>query len=79
MKASVSVSGSNTTVALYLAKNGTLLNRSKVAITTASAGQPRVVSLTSRAEFEPGEYVELFLANEGGTGDITISTLDLTV
>jgi hypothetical protein len=79
VNATVSVSGSNTTVALYLAKNDTLLDRSKVAISTASAGQPRVVSLTSRAEFEPDEYIELWLANEGGTGDITISTLDLTV
>jgi hypothetical protein len=79
VNATVSVSGSNTTVALYLAKNGTLLDRSKVAITTASAGQPRVVSLTGRAEFQPNDYVELYLANEGGTGDITISTLDVTI
>jgi hypothetical protein len=75
----VSVSGSNTTVALYLAKNGTLLDRSKVAITTASAGQPRVISLVARAELVTNDFLELYLANEGGTGDITISTLDVTV
>lgn len=79
VSATVSVSGSNTTVALYAAKNGNVLGRSKVAITTASAGQPRVVSITSRVEFEPGDYVELYLANEGGTGDITVSTLNATV
>jgi len=77
--ATVSVSGSNTTVALYLARNGTLLDRSKVALTTASAGQPRTVSIVARAELQPDDYLELYLANEGGTGDITVSTLDLTV
>jgi hypothetical protein len=77
--ATVSVSGSNTTVALYLARNGTLLDRSKVDITTASAGQPRNVTIVARAELEPDDYLELYLANEGGTGDITVSTLDLTI
>ena len=34
---------------------------------------------TARAELVPNDYLELWLANEGGTGDITVSTLDLTV
>jgi CRISPR/Cas system CMR-associated protein Cmr5 small subunit len=79
LSASISVSGSNTTVAFYVAKNGTIAGRSKVRLTTASAGQPRSTSLTARVQFDPGDYVEMFIANEGGTGDITVSNLDVTV
>lgn len=79
LTASVSVSGSNTTVALYVVKNGTVLDRAKVDVTTASAGQPRAVSLSARLMLQTDDYVELWLANEGGTGDITVSTLDVTI
>lgn len=77
--ATVSVSGSNTTVAIYAVKNGTVLNRTKVDITTASAGQPRSAALTSRIPFTQDDYLEIWLANEGGTGDITVSTLEVVV
>lgn len=75
----VSISGSNTTAAVYFAKNGSVLNRSGIEITTASAGQPRAVSLASRIEFEPNDTLEVYLANEGGTGDLEVSTLEVTI
>jgi len=75
----ISLSGSNTTAAVYFVKNGTVLNRTKVDITTASAGQPRTASLTSRIPMVPNDWVEVWLANEGGTGDIEVSTLEVTI
>lgn len=77
--ATVSVSGSNTTVAVYFAKNGSVLQRSSVDITTASAGQPRNVTLVTRVEMQQNDYLEVWLSNEGGTGDLEVSTLEVTV
>lgn len=77
--ATVSVSGSNTTVAIYFAKNGNILNRSAVDITTASAGQPRAVTVVSKVDLVTDDYLEVWLANEGGTGDIEVSTLEVSI
>lgn len=79
IQATVAVSGSNTTLAIYIAKNGSVLNRSSVTLTTASAGQPRAATVVSRVQLLTDDYLEVWLANEGGTGDITVSTLDVTI
>lgn len=78
-QATVSVSGSNTTVAIYFAKNGTILNRSAARVTTASAGQPRSVSVVSRLDLSTNDDIEIYLANEGGTGDLEVSTLEVII
>lgn len=77
--ATVSVSGSNTTIAVYFAKNGTVLNRSAVRVTTASAGQPRAVTVASRLDLSTGDDIEIYIANEGGTGDIEVTTLEVII
>ena len=77
--ATVSLSGSNTTAAIYVFKNGSALQRSAVEITTASAGQPRTASLHTRMELTQNDTVDIRVANEGGTGDLTVSTLEVTI
>lgn len=67
------VSGGNIDISLQVAINGTVIPNSKK-IDSASAGSPTSITLPWQESFNPGDFVELFIANEESTVDLLISS-----
>ncbi len=67
------VSGTNLELSAYIAINGTIVANSK-RTATASSGQPSSITIPWQADFQTGDYVEVFVANEDTTADIIVSS-----
>ncbi|VXB17731.1 conserved hypothetical protein [Flavobacterium sp. 9AF] len=65
---------------LYIAKNGTVINKSKVYIKANSTTDILAVPLNTITELSPNDYVEVFAEKYGGgSGNILIVSLNLLV
>lgn len=65
------VSGSNHTVSMYIALNGSTVASSKTT-TTTSANLYRSLSTFANLELDDGDYVEIFVRNESTTDNIIV-------
>jgi len=64
-------SGTNHTVSMYIALNGTVVNTTKPT-TTTSSGLYRSLATFANLELDDGDYVEIFVRNESTTDNIIV-------
>lgn len=64
-------SGTNHTVSMYIALNGTIIDSTKTT-TTTSAGLYRSLATFANLELDDGDYVEVFVRNESTTDNIIV-------
>ena len=69
--------GNNNQISVYIAKNGATTAEAKVVVTANSAGRFEDFKVQSLISLSETEYVEVFVANESGTSNITVSDLNL--
>jgi hypothetical protein len=75
----LTTSQSNLQVSVYLAKNGVVIPESHSIITTANHNRAENVVVQSVVRLTPGDYIELWLANDTNTTDITAVYLNTIV
>ena len=68
--------GSDRDISVYLAKNGAVLTNSR-GLASASTGSQ--ISSTGVIDLVTGDYVEMFIANNSGTQDITVPVASLVI
>lgn len=68
----VDSSGNNQQLSFYIAKNGNIIEESRVIARTSAGNDIRSVSLSSIVELNFNDYVELFVANNTSTLNITL-------
>jgi hypothetical protein len=64
-------SGTNHTVSMYIALNGTIISSSKTT-TTTSSGLYRSLATFANIELDDGDYVEIFVRNESTTDNLIV-------
>jgi len=64
-------SGTNHTVSMYIALNGTVIPSTKTT-TTTSSGLYRSLATFANLELDEGDYVEIFVRNESTTDNIIV-------
>jgi hypothetical protein len=64
-------SGTNHTVSMYIALNGTIVTNTKTT-TTTSSGLYRSLATFANLELDDGDYVEIFVRNESTTDNIIV-------
>ena len=64
-------SGTNHTVSMYIALNGTIITSSKTT-TTTSSGLYRSLATFANLELDEGDYVEIFVRNESTTDNLIV-------
>ncbi len=72
------VSGGNITVAVEVAINGSVVSGSK-RTGTASSGNPTSLTVPWQYDFQPTDYVELWVTNEDTTVDLLVTSAILRV
>jgi hypothetical protein len=73
-------STANTTVyIIYVAKNGTIVNQSKVYISSNSSSDIVAIPLVSTVELAPNDYIEVWAERFSGTGNMLTVSLNLSV
>ncbi|UXF50806.1 MAG: hypothetical protein HQRvContig01_61 [Haloquadratum phage sp.] len=75
----LSLSGANTTGQVSLARNGTVLDRTRVSQFASNATDPFNVTTTSVLTLEPQDTVSMFLQNVDGSTDLTVEKYAMTV
>lgn len=65
------VSGTNHTVSMYIALNGTVIPSTKTT-TTTSSGLYRSLATFANLELDEGDYVEIFVRNESTTDNLIV-------
>ena len=64
-------SGTNHTVSMYIAKNGTIIQSTKTTATTSS-GLYRSMATFANLELDDGDYAEIFVRNESTTDNLIV-------
>ena len=64
-------SGTNHSVSMYIALNGTIIDSSKTT-TTTSSGLYRSLATFANLELDEGDYVEIFVRNESTTDNLIV-------
>lgn len=77
--ASFQASASNTIYVFYIAKNGTVVNQSKVYVNSNSTTDVLAVPFQSIIELAPNDYIEVFAQRFSGTGNILTVSLNLVM
>lgn len=72
-------SGNNNQIGVYLAKNGSVLTDSEVYLTTNSGGRAEAGVVQALTNLDQGDYIEVFVENDTGTSNITVSDLNVSV
>lgn len=74
MRASIEpVSGTNKTISLFIALNGSVIPGSTATVNVGS-GDPKSVTVIWQEEALPGDFVELFISNDSDTIDVLVSS-----
>jgi hypothetical protein len=71
-------SGINKDIAIYIAKNGTVVNETKI-VRRTDAGNPGAVSTIWSLDIVKDDYIEVFVANDTDTVDVLVSNAVLRV
>lgn len=75
--ASFQATANGTVYIFYVAKNGTVVNQSKVYVNSNSTTDILAVPLQSIVELSPNDYVEVFAQRFSGTGNILTVSMNL--
>lgn len=77
--ASFQASATNTIYVFYIAKNGTVVNQSKVYVSSNSTTDVLAVPFQSIIELAPNDYIEVFAQRFSGAGNILTVSLNLVM
>jgi hypothetical protein len=72
-------SADNTTYIIYIAKNGTVVNQSKVYVRSNSINDILASPLAATVELSTNDYVEVWAERYSGSGDMLTVSLNLIV
>ena len=75
---SFQTTANNTTFVFYIAKNGLLIDKSKVFVRSSVADDVIALSIQTLVELTTTDYVELWVARVAGTGDVNIASVNLS-
>jgi len=76
---SITQSNNNRYFSFYLAKNGVIIPESRQDIKVVSSTDQVSLTITSRVVLAPGDYVEVWVANQTSTTDVTVQTMNLSM
>ena len=66
-------SGGDKQIAAFVAINGVAINNAMI-ITTSSAAKAGTIKLLWQHDFQPGDYIEMFISNESDTTNIVVQS-----
>lgn len=72
-------SGNNNQVGVYIAKNGVVLDESEVYGTTSGSGRAENIVCQTLVQLTNGDYLEVWVENNAGTNNVTVTDLNLVV
>jgi hypothetical protein len=72
-------SASSTTYIVYVAKNGTVINQSKVYINSNSTNDILAIPIVTTVELTTNDYIEVFAERYSGSGNMLTVSLNLSV
>ncbi|WP_343631157.1 hypothetical protein [Fluviicola sp.] len=76
---SITQPNSNRFFSFYIAKNGVILPESRMDIKVVNSTDQVSVPISCRATLAPGDYIEVWVANQTATTDVTVQTLNLSI
>ena len=79
VNANVIVSGANTEFSVWMAKNGSIISRTETLGFLPNASNPVGVVAVATLSLETGDELSLYLENTGGSADLDVEKLALTV
>ena len=68
----------NTNFVFYIAKNGVIINKSKVFVRSNSTVDVLALPIQTILELLTNDYIEIFAARVNGTGDVKIASINLS-
>ncbi|WP_339918975.1 hypothetical protein [uncultured Flavobacterium sp.] len=72
-------SASTTTYIVYIAKNGTVVNQSKVYINSTTTNDILAIPIGTTLELSPTDYIEVFAERYSGSGNMLTVSLNLSI
>lgn len=76
---SLQAAGTAVDLSIRLAKNGTTIADTEITLRVASASQDGAVSTVGLVEVSNGDYIELWVANETDTTNLTVTKMTLAL
>nr|WP_294860618.1 hypothetical protein [uncultured Fluviicola sp.] len=76
---SISQPNSNRFFSFYIAKNGVIIPESRQDIKVVNSTDQVSLPISCRVSLAPGDYIEVWVANQTATTDVTVQTLNLSV
>lgn len=80
INASISFIGTNgNDISFRIAKNGTTIPSSQVTRTVSATGDVATLTIQDLQNLDVNDYIEIFVANDSGTNNVTINDLNVIV
>ncbi len=76
---SITQPSSNRYFSFYIAKNGIILPESRQDVKVVNSTDQVSFNVTSRVSLAPGDYVEVWVANQTSTSSVTIETMNFSM
>lgn len=76
---SITNPNSNRFFSFYIAKNGVIVPESRQDIKVVNSTDQVSLPLSCRVSLAPGDYIEVWVANQTATTDVTVQTLNLSI
>lgn len=76
---SITQSSNNRFFSFYIAKNGVIIPESRMDIKVVNSTDQVSLPISCRVSLAPGDYIEVWVANQTTTTDITVQTLNLSI
>jgi acyl-homoserine lactone acylase PvdQ len=70
-------SGNNNNIGVLVAKNGTVIDESRMNVTTSGSGAAQSIAVQCLASLTTNDYLELWVRNNTSTTAITVTDLNL--
>ena len=76
---SITQPNSNRFFSFYIAKNGVVIPESRQDVKVVNSTDQVSLTLSCWATLAPGDYVEVWVANQAATTNVTVQTMNLTM
>lgn len=76
---SITQPNSNRFFSFYIAKNGVVIPESRQDIKVVNSTDQVSIPISCRVTMAPGDYIEVWVANQTATTDVTVQTLNLSM
>lgn len=76
---SITQPNSNRFFSFYIAKNGVVIPESRQDIKVVNSTDQVSIPISCRVTLAPGDYIEVWVANQTATTDVTVQTLNLSI